>query len=154
MVKAPVGAGHDVARAHVGVVGRQVEHHLERLEHPARLIRADDAHRHVAAEVWRGLDVERVAKGLRRSEKPIGGVEYPGDRRIRNAVAGYIEESGGFARLGNPRRDLVDAVARVHSEGGNVDERDLGEIRFSHWALPPISSSRVIEVLSGAGFWR
>jgi hypothetical protein len=74
---------------------------------------------------------------LRRGKKPIGGVEYPGDRRIRNAVAGYIEESGGFARLDNPRCDLVDAVARVRSEGGDVDERDLGEIRSTYRALPP-----------------
>jgi len=91
---------------------------------------------------------------LRRSKKPIGGVEYLGDRRVRNAVAGYIEESSDFARRDNPRRDLVDAVARVRSEGGDVDERDLGEIRSTYWALPPISSSRVIEVLSDAGFWR
>jgi hypothetical protein len=42
-------------------------------------------------------------------------------------VAGDIEGSGGFARIDDPRRDAVD-VALTGSQGGDVNERDLGEI--------------------------
>jgi hypothetical protein len=141
-----VWAVHDLARAHVRVVGRQVEHHLERLEHPARLIGTDDAHRHVAAKVRRGLDVERVTNGLRRGEEPIGGGEDSRGCPLGDAVPDHVEEPCGFARLDDLLRDVVDPGAGSLPQGGDVDQRDLVEFRSWHgvvlgWLAPLIDKS-------------
>ena len=78
-----IGAAHHVAGANLRVVGAEIEHHLESFEHPARHVRPGDAHRHVAAKVRRGRDVERVALGLRLRKEPARGGEDALDQRGR-----------------------------------------------------------------------